>query len=92
MSLEQLVIWIVVGGIAGILADAFVSGSRVDLVGAILGGDFWRLCWRMAAGGAGNQHRRRCADRYRDCIYRRCSLAAAPGVEAALNIAFPPQD
>ncbi len=38
MSLEQLVIWIVVGGIAGILADAFVSGIRVDLVGAILVG------------------------------------------------------
>ena len=36
MSLEQLVIWIVVGGIAGLLADAFVKGIRVGLVGTII--------------------------------------------------------
>lgn len=38
MSLEQLVVWIIVGGIAGILADAFIKGIRVDLIGAIIVG------------------------------------------------------
>jgi uncharacterized membrane protein YeaQ/YmgE (transglycosylase-associated protein family) len=36
MTLDQLVLWIVVGGIAGILADAFVRGFSVGIVGAIL--------------------------------------------------------
>lgn len=36
MTLEQLVLWIIVGGIAGVLADAFVRGIRVGLVGAIV--------------------------------------------------------
>jgi uncharacterized membrane protein YeaQ/YmgE (transglycosylase-associated protein family) len=38
MTLDQLVIWIVVGGIAGLLADAFVKGIRVGLVGAVIVG------------------------------------------------------
>lgn len=36
MTIDQLVVWVVVGGLAGILADAFVSGIKVDLVGAII--------------------------------------------------------
>jgi uncharacterized membrane protein YeaQ/YmgE (transglycosylase-associated protein family) len=38
MSLEQLVVWIIVGGIAGVLADALVKGIKLDLVGAIVVG------------------------------------------------------
>ncbi|MBU4225716.1 MAG: GlsB/YeaQ/YmgE family stress response membrane protein [Chloroflexi bacterium] len=38
MTLDQLVLWIVVGGIAGLLADAFVRGISVGLVGAIVVG------------------------------------------------------
>jgi len=36
MTIEQIVIWIIVGGIAGLLADALIKGIRVGLVGAIL--------------------------------------------------------
>jgi uncharacterized membrane protein YeaQ/YmgE (transglycosylase-associated protein family) len=36
MTIEQVVLWIIVGGIAGLLADALVKGIRVGLVGAIL--------------------------------------------------------
>ncbi len=38
MTIEQIVLWIIVGGIAGLLADALISGIRVGLVGAILVG------------------------------------------------------
>lgn len=38
MTLEQLVIWIVIGGIAGMLADAVVRGIGLSLVEAILVG------------------------------------------------------
>ena len=38
MTLDQLVIWIVVGGIAGLLADAVVRGFSVGIVGAIVVG------------------------------------------------------
>jgi uncharacterized membrane protein YeaQ/YmgE (transglycosylase-associated protein family) len=36
MTLDMLVTWIVVGGIAGLLADAMIKGIKVGLVGAIL--------------------------------------------------------
>ena len=35
MTLDQLVLWIIVGGIAGLLADAVVKGVKVGLAGAI---------------------------------------------------------
>ncbi len=38
MTLDQLVLWIIVGGIAGLLADAVVTGIKVGLVGAIVVG------------------------------------------------------
>lgn len=38
MTLEQVVVWIAVGGLAGILADALIKGIRVDLIGAIVVG------------------------------------------------------
>ncbi len=38
MTLEQVVVWIIVGGIAGLLADAVVRGIRVGLVGAVVVG------------------------------------------------------
>jgi len=38
MTLDMLVVWIVVGGIAGLLADALIKNIRVGLVGAILVG------------------------------------------------------
>jgi uncharacterized membrane protein YeaQ/YmgE (transglycosylase-associated protein family) len=38
MSAETILIWIVIGGIAGILADALVGGLRSGLIGAIVVG------------------------------------------------------
>ena len=38
MTIEQVVIWIVIGGIAGILADWLVGGIRAGLIGAIIVG------------------------------------------------------
>jgi uncharacterized membrane protein YeaQ/YmgE (transglycosylase-associated protein family) len=38
MTIEQIVIWIIVGGIAGLLADALVKGIKVGLLGAIVVG------------------------------------------------------
>ena len=38
MSLDQLVLWIIIGGIAGLLADAVVKGIKVGLVGAVVVG------------------------------------------------------
>lgn len=38
MTLEQLVVWIVVGGLAGVLADAFVRGIALSLIEAIVVG------------------------------------------------------
>jgi uncharacterized membrane protein YeaQ/YmgE (transglycosylase-associated protein family) len=38
MTLDQLVLWIIIGGIAGLLADAVVKGIKVGLVGAIVVG------------------------------------------------------
>ncbi len=35
MTLEQIVLWIVVGGIAGLLAE-IVMGSRLGLIGMII--------------------------------------------------------
>jgi uncharacterized membrane protein YeaQ/YmgE (transglycosylase-associated protein family) len=38
MSSEQILIWIVIGGIAGIIAEALVGGLRSGLIGAIIVG------------------------------------------------------
>jgi len=38
MSAEQILVWIVIGGIAGILAEALVGGLRSGLIGAIVVG------------------------------------------------------
>ena len=38
MTIEQVVVWIVIGGIAGILADWLVGGIRAGLIGAIIVG------------------------------------------------------
>jgi uncharacterized membrane protein YeaQ/YmgE (transglycosylase-associated protein family) len=38
MTIEQVVVWVIVGGLAGLLADVLVKGIRVGLVGAILVG------------------------------------------------------
>jgi len=38
MSSEQILVWIVIGGIAGILAEALVGGLRSGLLGAIVVG------------------------------------------------------
>jgi len=38
MSAEQILVWIVIGGIAGILAEAFIGGLRSGLIGAIIVG------------------------------------------------------
>ena len=40
MSAETILIWIVIGGIAGILAEAMVGGLRSGLIGAIIVGIF----------------------------------------------------
>lgn len=36
MTLDQVVVWIIVGGIAGLLADALITGIKVGLVGAVI--------------------------------------------------------
>jgi uncharacterized membrane protein YeaQ/YmgE (transglycosylase-associated protein family) len=38
MSADQILVWIVIGGIAGILAEALVGGLRSGLIGAIVVG------------------------------------------------------
>lgn len=38
MSAEAILIWIVIGGIAGIIAEAMIGGLRSGLIGAILVG------------------------------------------------------
>jgi len=38
MTIEQVVIWIVIGGIAGIAADWLVGGLKSGLIGAIVVG------------------------------------------------------
>lgn len=38
MTLEAIIIWIIVGGIAGLLAEAVVRGGRLGIVGAIIVG------------------------------------------------------
>ncbi len=54
MTLDQIVVWIIVGGIAGLLADALVKRVRVGLVGAVIvgilgafigGGTGWRYSY-----------------------------------------------
>ena len=55
MTLESLVIWIIVGGIAGLLADAVVRGIGVGIVGAILIGILGAVIggWLFSALGIG---------------------------------------
>ncbi len=38
MTAQQIVIWIIIGGIAGILAEMLVGGLRSGLIGAIVVG------------------------------------------------------
>lgn len=38
MQLETLVIWIVIGGLAGLLADALISGVKLGLASAVIVG------------------------------------------------------
>jgi uncharacterized membrane protein YeaQ/YmgE (transglycosylase-associated protein family) len=38
MTIDQLVVWVVVGGIAGLFADAVIKGIRLDLVGRVVVG------------------------------------------------------
>ena len=38
MDLTQIIVWIIVGGIAGWLADMAVGGVRLGLIGAIIVG------------------------------------------------------
>jgi uncharacterized membrane protein YeaQ/YmgE (transglycosylase-associated protein family) len=59
MSAEQILIWIVIGGIAGILAEALVGGLRSGLIGAIVSSvagclAYWestpgRVSWRRSS-------------------------------------------
>jgi uncharacterized membrane protein YeaQ/YmgE (transglycosylase-associated protein family) len=36
MTLEQVVLWIIVGGIAGLIAEFFVRGIHAGLVGTVI--------------------------------------------------------
>ncbi len=38
MTLETIVLWVIVGGIAGLLAEALVKGRRLGLLGAVIVG------------------------------------------------------
>jgi len=50
----QLVLWIVVGGIAGLLADAVVRRISVGLVGAFVGGYFLSPLFNVSTINEGN--------------------------------------
>ncbi len=59
MDLSEVVSWVIVGGLAGVLADVVVKGVRLDLVGAIvigilgalLGGWLFRTLGFWPGGG-----------------------------------------
>jgi uncharacterized membrane protein YeaQ/YmgE (transglycosylase-associated protein family) len=53
MTLETIVVWIIVGGIAGLLADAVVGSARVGLLEAIVVGIIGAFVggWLFAALG-----------------------------------------
>ncbi len=78
MDINQVVIWIVIGGIAGLLADAVVKGVRIGLVGAIVVGILGAVIggWLMGlldlniGGGVLKRHHR--------CLHRGMSPAARP--------------
>ena len=36
MTLIQIITWIVIGGVAGVIADALIRGIKLGLVGSIL--------------------------------------------------------
>ena len=38
MNLDQVVTWVVVGGVAGLVAEAMVKGIKIGLVGTIVVG------------------------------------------------------
>ncbi len=38
MTLEQVVLWIVIGGIAGLIAEVLIRDARVGLVGTVIVG------------------------------------------------------
>jgi len=38
MTLMQILTWIVIGGVAGVIADALIRGIRLGLIGSILVG------------------------------------------------------
>jgi uncharacterized membrane protein YeaQ/YmgE (transglycosylase-associated protein family) len=38
MSLESIIIWIIIGGIAGMIADWLVSGVRLGCIGTVIVG------------------------------------------------------
>ena len=38
MTLEQVVVWIIIGGIAGLIAEFFIKGTHVGLVGTVIVG------------------------------------------------------
>jgi len=38
MTLMQILTWIVIGGVAGVIADALIRGVRLGLIGSILVG------------------------------------------------------
>ena len=48
MSAEQILVWIVIGGIAGILAEALVGGLRSGLIGAIVVGILGAIIYLVA--------------------------------------------
>lgn len=55
MDVTSLLVWIIVGAVAGLLADAVVKGIGVGLIGAILVGIVGGLLggWLFAALGIG---------------------------------------
>ena len=59
MSAENILVWIVIGGIAGILAEALVGGFRSGLIGAIVVGILGRHNRWMAVRRAWHKHWRR---------------------------------
>ena len=69
MEGQGLIVWLIVGAVAGWLAGTLVKGGGFGLVGDIIVGILGGFIGGWLAGDSGNSYRRRrpvCRNRYRD--------------------------
>ena len=53
MTIESIIIWIIVGAVAGIVLDSFMGGMRIGLMGAMLIGNVGAMIsgWAFSSFG-----------------------------------------